>query len=56
MDEQDYNNQNKINEDLLDNPEPENYPSENEIISSQDNNNNNTENTPQQDYSHLQTS
>ena len=50
MDEQDYNNQNKINEDLLDKQEPENYPSENEILSSQDNNNNNPENTPQQDY------
>ena len=47
MDEPDPNNQNILNGDFIDKPERENYPSENEIILSQ---NNNTDNTPQNNY------
>ena len=47
MDEPDPNNQNILNGDFIDKPEQENYPSENEIILSQ---NNNIDNTPQNNY------
>ena len=45
MDEQDYNNQNDIKEDII--GKSENYPSENELISSQTNN---SDNTNQENY------
>ena len=52
MDGQDYVNKFNPNSDFLDKPEQENYPSENEIISSQNdynnNNSDNTNNTPNQ--------
>ena len=46
MDGQDYNNLNNKNDDFIDQPDKD-YPSENEIISSQ---NNNSENTPTDNY------
>ena len=46
MDGQDYNNLNNKNDDFIDKPDKD-YPSENEIISSQ---NNNSENTPTDNY------
>ena len=52
MDGQDYVNKFNPNGDFIDKSEPENYPSENEIISSQNdynnNNSDNTNNTPNQ--------
>ena len=48
MDEQNYNNRNNSCGDLID--KPENYPSEKEIISSQNIDNNNTDNIPQNNY------
>ena len=47
MDEQDYSNQNNKKEDIIDKSENENYPSENELISSQTNN---SENSSQENY------
>ena len=48
MDEQNYNNRNNSCGDLID--KPENYPSEKEIISSQNIDNNNIDNIPQNNY------